>query len=131
MEIVQPTGNQSAPTKPGNTAFPGTQPADSGDAAPQQAQPAATQPNAQTARPNPADNGGLTPSGPPANAQLAPVEHADKAPEPVNEAQPSSQPQQAQTADNSKKKPKPAYDSNQESSSKKKPKKGLKKLNPF
>ena len=128
MEIVQPSGNRQAPTKPGNTAFPGTQPADS---APEQAQPAAAQPNAQTARPNPADNGGLTPSGPPAATQLAPVEHADKAPDTVNEVEPGTQPKQTQTADNGKKKPKPAYDSDQESSSKHKPKKGLKKLNPF
>ncbi|HXE09330.1 MAG TPA: hypothetical protein VN612_15610, partial [Acidobacteriaceae bacterium] len=99
------------------------------DAGEQQAQPAATQPSAQSARPNPPDNG--LPSSGPATTQLAPVEHADKAPDPVNEAQPSSQPQQQQTASNSKKNPKPAYDADQESSSKHKPKKGLKKLNPF
>ena len=120
IEIVQPTGNQQAPVKPGNTAFPGSTPA-TGDPATQQT-PATT---------SPADNGGLAPVGPPTKPQLAPVQHADAAPDAVNEVKPGSQPQPAQTAPNGKKKPKPVYDSAQESSSKDKPKKGLKKLNPF
>ncbi len=119
MEIVQPSGDQ-APAKPGNTAFPGATPA-TGDPAPQSASPQQT----------PAQSGGLGPVGPPATPQLAPIQHADQAPDPINEVKTASQPAQTASTDNSKKKPKPAYDSAQESSSKHKPKKGLKKLNPL
>jgi outer membrane protein assembly factor BamD len=124
IQIVQPSGNQSAPATPGNTAFPGTTPASGSDPAPQQ-------PNQSPAAQNPANNGGLAPVGPPTNQQLAPVEHADQAPDAVNEVKPGSQPQQTASTDNGKKNPKPVYDSAQESSSKNKKKKGLKKLNPF
>ena len=60
------------------------------------------------------------------------MQHADQAPDPVNEVNPATQPKPQQTAAaGDSKNPKPAYDSAQESSSKKKPKKGLSKLNPF
>ncbi len=125
MEIVQPASGQQTPATPGNTTFPGATPPAGGDAV----APA----SAQSGAPNPPDNGGVTAVGPPANTQLAPIQHADQAPDPVNEVKPGSQPQPTQTASNTngKKNPKPAYDSDQESSSKKKPKKGLGKLNPF
>jgi outer membrane protein assembly factor BamD len=120
IEIVQPSGDRQTPAKPGNTTFPGATPA-SGDPAPQSASP----------QPAPVNNGGLAPVGPPASQQLAPIQHADQAPDPINEVKPASQPQPTQTAANGKKNPKPVYDSDQESSSKHKPKKGLKKLNPL
>ena len=114
IEIVQPSGNSQAPAKPGNTAFPGSTP------------------NADAAQPQPG-NPVVKPIGPANQQQLAPVEHAAQAPDPVNEVKAGGQPQQQQPADaNGKKKnPKPDYDPDQESSSKHKPKKGLKKLNPL
>ncbi|HEY5056659.1 MAG TPA: outer membrane protein assembly factor BamD [Acidobacteriaceae bacterium] len=122
IQIVQPSGNRPAPTGPGNTAFPGTTPT-GGDAP---AQPAAQQGT-------PADNGGMGKVGPATTPQLAPIQHADQAPEPINEVKQGSKPQPTQPAatGKSKKNPKPIYDSDQESSSKHKPKKGLKKINPF
>jgi outer membrane protein assembly factor BamD len=61
---------------------------------------------------------------------LPPVEKAAQAPDPVNEAAGTTQPA-AQTPPANGKKPKPAMDKADESSSKHKPKKGLAKLNPF
>jgi len=121
IEIVQPYGNSSTPAKPGNTAFPGATTPAAGDPAP----------SGSSQAPNPTDNGGLGPVGPKTAPQLAPVEHAEQAPDPVNEAKPGSQPQQEQTTSTGKKNPKPAYDPDQESSSKHPKKKGLKKLNPL
>jgi outer membrane protein assembly factor BamD len=126
IEIVQPSRNSHAPATPGNTAFPGTDGANPPASGTQPAEPPAT------AKPNPADNGGVSAVGPPANTQLAPVQHADKAPDAINEVKPGPPAAGTQTAAaDTKKNPKPAYDSDQESSSKHKPKKGLKKLNPF
>jgi outer membrane protein assembly factor BamD len=117
IQIVQPTGDRPAPTGPGNTTFPGTTPGGS-------AAPAST--------PAPADNGGMGKVGPATAPQLAPVQHAEQAPDPINEVKPGSKPQPTPAATgNTKKKPTPVYDADQESSSKHKPKKGLKKINPF
>ena len=121
MEIVQPSGNPQTPAKAGNTAFPGTAPADT----------AAPQTNPQASGTSQTDNPVIKPLGPSNNQQLAPIEHAAQAPDSVNEVKQGSQPQQTQPAANGKKNPKPVYDPDQESSSKHKPKKGLKKLNPL
>ncbi len=121
IEIVRPSGNSQAPATPGNTAFPGATPPSNAPPATTPAQPAAANP----------DNGGITAVGPPTNPQLAPIQHADQAPDPINEVKPGTQ-QPAQTASAAGgKNPKPAYDSALESSSKHKKKKGLGKLNPF
>ena len=73
--------------------------------------------------------GGLKPVGPTDNALLPPVEKPAAAPDQVNDVTTPAA-AQAQTAAR-KKQPKPAYDSNADSSSKHKKKKGLGKLNPF
>jgi len=113
IEIVQPSGDSQGPAKPGNTTFPGSTPAAD-----------ATQPQA--------GNPVVKPVGPANQQQLAPIEHAAQAPDPVNEVKAGGQPQQQQpAAAKGKKNPKPEYDPDQESSSKHKPKKGLKKLNPL
>jgi outer membrane protein assembly factor BamD len=120
IEIVQPSGSTapvSAPASP--PAFPGTA----------NAAPAAVAPAADTAPAGDA-NGGLKPVGPPNTTPLAPIEKAAAAPDAINEATPGSQPP-AQAAPTDGKKPKPAYDKSDESSSKHKKKKGLAKLNPF
>src|SRR5262249_309212 len=86
-------------------------------------QPTATQPD---------PNGGLKPVGPPNAATAPPVEKPAPAPDAVNDVVPGSQaPGQPQTAANGKKNPKPAFDKDEESSSKHKKKKGLSKINPF
>jgi outer membrane protein assembly factor BamD len=76
------------------------------------------------------DNGGIKPVGPTNTAALPPIEKAAPAPDTINDVIPGSQPA-AQTASANGKKPKPALDKKDESSSKHKPKKGLAKLNPF
>ena len=78
----------------------------------------------------PSDNGGLKPLGPSTPAALPPIEKPAAAPDAINEVTPGSQPP-AQTAPANGKKPKPAFDKADESSSKHKKKKGLAKLNPF
>jgi outer membrane protein assembly factor BamD len=85
---------------------------------------------AATGKPDP--NFGLTSPGAAKNAPLPPIEKPAEAPDQINDVEGKAQPV-AQTKDpNSKKKPKsPALDKNDESSSKKKPKKGLDKINPF
>jgi outer membrane protein assembly factor BamD len=76
-------------------------------------------------------NGGLTAVGPPNATPLPAAEKAVGTPDVVNDVQSHPQPA-AQAGDpNSKKKPNPAFDKNEESSSKHKKKKGLAKLNPF
>jgi outer membrane protein assembly factor BamD len=76
-------------------------------------------------------NGGLTAVGPPDATPLPAAEKAVGTPDVVNDIKPGTQPA-AQAGDpNSKKKPNPAFDKNDESSSKHKKKKGLAKLNPF
>ena len=75
-------------------------------------------------------NYGMKAAAPKDNSALPAVEKATGAPDQVNEAAGSQQPAAEQK--NGKKKPKtPALDKTDESSSKKKPKKGLDKLNPF
>jgi len=70
--------------------------------------------------------------GPKTTPQLAPIQHAEQAPEPINEVKQPAKPQPVPVkTGNSKKNPKPVFDADQESSSKHKPKKGLKKINPF
>ena len=85
-----------------------------------------------SAAPAPADaNGGLKAVGPENATPLPPVEKAGDAPDAVNDIKPGTQ-AAAQVGDpNSKKKVKPEFDNDVESSSKHKKKKGLKKLNPF
>jgi outer membrane protein assembly factor BamD len=80
----------------------------------------------------PADaNGGLAPVGPKDSTPLPAAEQAIGTPQTVNDVKTGVAPA-AQVADpNSKKKPNPAFDKSDESSSKHKKKKGLAKLNPF
>jgi outer membrane protein assembly factor BamD len=126
IEIVQPASGSvmsgstvpvTAPASP--PAFPGA-----GNAAPAAVAPAGDPAQAHD------DNGGLKAVGPPDATPLAPIEKAAAAPDAINEATPGSHPS-AQTAPANGKKPKPAYDKSDESSSKHKKKKGLSKLNPF
>ena len=82
---------------------------------------------AHTGAPDP--NGGLKAVGPENAAPLAPIERAGAAPSTVNEI---SAPQAAAQAPKANgKKTKPEFDKADESSSKHKKKKGLKKINPF
>lgn len=85
-----------------------------------------------SAAPAPADaNGGLKAVGPENATPLPAIEKAGDAPDAVNDIKPGTQ-AAAQVGDpNSKKKVKPEFDNDVESSSKHKKKKGLKKLNPF
>ena len=76
------------------------------------------------------DNGGLKTVGAESTKPLPPVEKAAPAPDAVNDIQPGTQPA-AQTAPKNGKKVNPAFDKQDESSSKHKKKKGLDKLNPF
>jgi outer membrane protein assembly factor BamD len=128
IEIVQPSSNSPAPapTTPG-----GPPPAFPGAAAPTSAQPApaAVAPAAAVQPRDP--NYGLTPVGPSSSTSLAPIEKAPDAPVAINEATPGPQPATQAAPATGKKKPKPAMDKTDDSSSKKKPKKGLGKLNPF
>jgi outer membrane protein assembly factor BamD len=83
---------------------------------------------AATGKPDP--NNGLTSVGTHSAAALPPVEKPAAAPDAINEA--AGKPQApAPTKTGNKKTKAPATDKNDESSSKKKPKKGLDKLNPF
>ena len=87
--------------------------------------PATTQPAADP-------NGGLKAVGPTNTATPPPIEKPAVAPDAVNDVAPGAQaPGQAPTTANGKKAPKPAYDKDEESSSKHKKKKGLAKINPF
>jgi outer membrane protein assembly factor BamD len=88
--------------------------------------PATTQPAADP-------NSGLKAVGPTNTATPPPVEKPAVAPDAVNDVVPGAQaPGQAQpTTANGKKAAKPAYDKDEESSSKHKKKKGLAKVNPF
>jgi len=77
-------------------------------------------------------NGGLKAVGPTNTATPPPIERPATAPDAVNDVVPGAQaPGQPVTAANGKKTPKPAYDKDEESSSKHKKKKGLSKINPF
>jgi outer membrane protein assembly factor BamD len=75
-------------------------------------------------------NYGLKAVGPADASALPPVEKAGEAPDAVNEVAGKPQPATPVTKPG-KKTPKPVYDKADESSSKKKPKKGLDKINPF
>jgi outer membrane protein assembly factor BamD len=119
VEIVQPSSNSPAPVaQPGSAppAFPGT----------------AAAPASAEATPAVKTTGPVAGIGPlvPANATLAPIEKAPAAPDALNDVIPGSQPA-AQPVAPGGKAPKPAFDKNDESSSKHKKKKGLAKLNPF
>jgi outer membrane protein assembly factor BamD len=108
VEILS-TGNGAATPRPSVNTPPGTQPA-------------------ATGAPDP--NNGLPTVGNRGEAALPAVEKAAPAPDVINEAQGKPQPPAPQKAGTKKTKA-PATDKNDESSSKKKPKKGLDKLNPF
>jgi outer membrane protein assembly factor BamD len=82
-----------------------------------------------TAKPGDA-NGGLTAVGPPDAIPLPAAEKPTATPDVVNDVQSHPQPA-AQAANPNGKKTNPAFDKNDESSSKHKKKKGLAKLNPF
>ena len=84
--------------------------------------------NSATGKADP--NYGLVAPARPDNTPLPAAEAPAAAPDAINEAAGKSQPVAAQPA-NGKKKPKPEFDKNDESSSKHKKKKGLDKLNPF
>jgi outer membrane protein assembly factor BamD len=75
-------------------------------------------------------NYGLKTVAPADTAALPPVEKPAEAPDQINDAQGTAQPP-AQAKDANGKTPKNTLDKTDESSSKKKPKKGLDKLNPF
>src|ERR1700761_3277722 len=76
-------------------------------------------------------NLGLKAVAPKDNSALPPVEAPAAAPDQVNDVAGVKQPPAETKAAGQKKTPKPAYDKNDESSSKKKKKEGLDKLNPF
>jgi outer membrane protein assembly factor BamD len=123
IEIVPPSSASPAPT-----AAPASPPVFPGSESPA---PAQSEPVNGSAQPGPNDNmGGIKPAGPPIATLTAPIEKPDAAPDAVNETTPGSQPP-AQLAPADGKKPKPAFDKSDESSSKHKKKKGLAKLNPF
>jgi outer membrane protein assembly factor BamD len=121
IEIVQPSSASSAPT-----AAPASPPVFPGAESAAPAQSAPTRGSAQ-----PSDNlGGIKLAGPPTAAITAPIEKPKVAPDAINQAAPGPQ-LPAQVAPAKGKKPKPAFDKSDESSSKHKKKKGLAKLNPF
>jgi outer membrane protein assembly factor BamD len=91
--------------------------------------PRASDAPAATGAPDP--NYGLGKAGGNNAAALPPAEKAAPAPDAVNEVEGKAQPPAQQPAANGKKTKAPAVDKADESSSKKKPKKGLDKLNPF
>jgi outer membrane protein assembly factor BamD len=123
IEIVPPSSASPAPT-----AAPSSPPVFPGSESPA---PAQSEPVSGPAQPGPNDNmGGIKLAGPPIATLTAPIEKPSAAPDAVNEATPGSQPP-AQLAPADGKKPKPAFDKSDESSSKHKKKKGLAKLNPF
>jgi outer membrane protein assembly factor BamD len=123
IEIVPPSSASPAPT-----AAPSSPPVFPGSESPA---PAQSEPVSGPAQPGPNDNmGGIKPAGPPIATLTAPIEKPGAAPDAVNEATPGSQPP-AQLAPADGRKPKPAFDKSDESSSKHKKKKGLAKLNPF
>jgi outer membrane protein assembly factor BamD len=76
-------------------------------------------------------NNGLKAVGPKDTSALPAVEAPAAAPDQVNDAAGKPQPPAQTKPADQKKNPKPAYDKNDESSSTKKKKKGLDKLNPF
>jgi outer membrane protein assembly factor BamD len=76
-------------------------------------------------------NLGLNAVGPKNTAPLPPVEAPAEAPDQVNDVQGKQTPAADTRNPNQKKNPKPAFDKNDESSSKHKKKKGLDKVNPF
>jgi outer membrane protein assembly factor BamD len=107
-----------------------TPPADSGSPLPSASTgTTASDLPAATGRPDP--NNGLPSVGPKNASALPPVEKAAAAPDAVNEVAGKPQPAAEVKTTKGKKNPKPVTDKNDESSSKKKPKKGLDKLNPF
>jgi outer membrane protein assembly factor BamD len=119
VEIVQPSSKSQAPITPPAQppAFPGTT-------------PAAAAPAPAAAIPTPDPMGGIKPVAPTNNTELAPIEKPAVAPDAINEVKPGTQPAaQAPPADG--KKAKADIDKSDTSSSKRKPKKGLGKLNPF
>jgi outer membrane protein assembly factor BamD len=112
---------------PGNTA---PAPAAAGNSMGVEILSTGTSSSGTAAKPGDA-NGGLTAVGPPDAIPLPAAEKAVGTPDVVNDIKPGTEPA-AQVGDpNSKKKPNPAFDKNDESSSKHKKKKGLAKLNPF
>ncbi|HLI76875.1 MAG TPA: outer membrane protein assembly factor BamD [Acidobacteriaceae bacterium] len=76
-------------------------------------------------------NFGIVAPKPADNSPLPSAEAPAAAPDAVNEVQGHPQPAAQAKADGQKKKPKPVYDKNDESSSKHQKKKGVDKLNPF
>ncbi|HEX4154350.1 MAG TPA: outer membrane protein assembly factor BamD [Acidobacteriaceae bacterium] len=76
-------------------------------------------------------NYGMKAVGPKDTSALPPVQAPEAAPDQVNEAAGQPQPPAETKKPGQKKNPKPAYDKNDESSSKHKKKKGVDKLNPF
>jgi outer membrane protein assembly factor BamD len=128
-EIITPSSNGSATTQQAAPQTAPASPAANGQSAPAAVNPAVP----PTAVP---DNGGLKAVGPaPDASQLPPVDKPADAPSQVNDVK--NAPAQVTTgttsaaASSSKKGDRGKYDSNDESSSKHKKKKGLDKLNPF
>jgi outer membrane protein assembly factor BamD len=84
---------------------------------------------AATGTPDP--NNGLKAVGPKDNSPLPAVQAPGASPDQVNDVAGTAQPAAQTKPAGEKKSPKPAYDKNDESSSKHKKKKGLDKVNPF
>jgi outer membrane protein assembly factor BamD len=121
------SGSAVVTSVPGNAA---TTPAPAGNSMGVEILSTGTSSSSTSTKPGDA-NGGLTAIGPPNATPLPAAEKATGTPDVVNDVQSHPQPA-AQVADpNAKKKPNPAFDKNDESSSKHKKKKGLAKLNPF
>jgi outer membrane protein assembly factor BamD len=120
IEIVQPSSASPAPT-----SAPASPPVFPGSETPAPAQSA---PISDSVQPN--NNGWLNPAAPPSTTLTAPIERPAAAPDAINDATPGVPPP-PQSAPASGKKPTPAFDKADDSSSKHKKKKGLAKLNPF
>jgi outer membrane protein assembly factor BamD len=120
MSNVPTNGGASAPATGGATSSMGVEILTPGVNGSAPAQPAAGDPT-----------GGLKAVGPTNTATPPPIEKAPAAPDALNEVTPGAQSNAPAQASNGKKTAKPAFDSEDESSSKHKKKKGLGKLNPF
>jgi len=82
-------------------------------------------------RSTPAADNGLRAGGPDNSTRLPPTEKPQAAPDTVNDIAPGQAPPAQAAPASGKKAGKPQFDKNDESSSKHKKKKGLKKVNPF
>ncbi len=128
VEVLTP-GSTPAATGTPTSGLPAATGAPARDVPAATGTPASSLP-AATGAPDP--NNGLSAVAPKDATPLPPVEKPAEAPDQINEVEGKPQPAaEAQTTKSGKNKKAPKVDKNDESSSKKKPKKGLDKLNPF